>query len=151
LQENGSPTRVAKALNINVRNVFRRRSQLAKSGLVLQTYTDSPRKRVANAFGPSYWKAEERPYTPRAHETVKDGRAFIFSDSHYHPGEPPVAHEALCLLAKKLQPKLIIGNGDLLDGSTISRHDVLGWHKPPTVVDELSTVKQRLSEIERAA
>jgi hypothetical protein len=119
-----------------------------RDGIFLPTV---PLKPTSTGGAWADWQVQVRPYKPRETVTLKDGRLFVFSDAHYMPGEPPVAHEALCILAKKLQPKMIIGNGDLLDGGTISRHDVLGWCKPPTVAEELDTVKTRLAEIERAA
>jgi hypothetical protein len=76
---------------------------------------------------------------------------IVFGDAHYWPGEPSLAHQALCIIAKRLQPKIIIANGDVFDGATISRHDVLGWQKLPTVGEELNAAKMRLDEIKRAS
>ena len=46
---------------------------------------------------------------------------------------------------------MIVLNGDLLDGASISRHAPLGWEERPTVQDELNAVHQRLEEIEKAS
>lgn len=78
---------------------------------------------------------------------IKDGVVLVGSDSHYWPGEPSTAHRAFVHFCKKLHPKVVIKNGDELDGSTISRHTPIGWESRPSVVSELETVKERLDEI----
>ena len=76
---------------------------------------------------------------------------MIGSDAHYEANSVTTAHLAFVKLAKELQPDVIILNGDLLDGASISRHPPLGWEERPTVEQELNTVRQRLEEIEKAA
>lgn len=145
----GSPAAVARAIGINVRNVQSRRDRLAGRGVFLHT-TGAHEGAQYNAakFGTAI---NAHAYNPIQRETVKSGIALIFGDAHYWPGEKPLAHEALCILAKRLGPKLVIGNGDLFDGASVSRHDVLGWQKLPTVAQELDAVRSRLDEIKRAA
>lgn len=130
------------------RSVFGRRASLAKRGVRLTTAPSESNGGPGEAYG---WQIPERPFIDRLDFTVKDGYAFFFGDAHYWPGEPSLAHEALLLLLKQLQPKLVCANGDLFDGAGISRHDPLGWHKTPKVIDELNIVRQRMDELERAA
>ena len=142
-----SPQLVAGLLGISIRNVYTRRASLVGKGFRLDSVP-----RSATGGGDRYgWQPTNRPYKSRAEATIKSGVMLVFSDAHYWPGEPSVAHEALCKLAKSLKPKIIICNGDAFDGATISRHDVLGWQRLPTVAEELDTAKTRLAEIERAA
>jgi hypothetical protein len=104
-----------------------------------------------HGYGKQDWQEAARPYKARQAATIKDGTMIVFGDAHYWPGEPSLAHLALCLIAKRLQPRIIIANGDVFDGASISRHDPLGWQKLPRVIEELDTAKNRLEEIVRSA
>lgn len=83
--------------------------------------------------------------------TIKDGMAVIFGDSHYWPGDKPVAHKALIKFITKYKPSVIICNGDAFDGARISRHPPTGWANMPDVADELDYCKQMMAEIEEVA
>jgi hypothetical protein len=87
----------------------------------------------------------------RRHATLTDACAIVFSDAHYWPGKPSTAHRALIKFAKKLKPALVVANGDVLDGCSISRHPPIGWNKLPSVKEELDVCKERLGEIVKAA
>jgi hypothetical protein len=143
-----SPSLVAQRLGKSVRNILTKRDRLEEQGYILPTLARTPSARIqAEKFGTHI---QAHAYTPMAKETVKGGTAIVFGDAHYWPGERSLAHEALCILSKRLGPKLIIGNGDLFDGAGISRHDVLGWQKLPTVAQELDAVRTSLDQIKRA-
>jgi hypothetical protein len=45
---------------------------------------------------------------------------------------------------------MVIMNGDVFDGAQISRHPRTGWEGRPTVRQELDSVRDRLSEIEKS-
>lgn len=141
----GAPARVAEFLKQKERNIYRRRAMLQKKGIYLQTITASPRSK---GYG---WQTAPRPYRARAEASIKGGQMVVFSDAHYWPGEPSVAHCAMLKLLPRLNVKMVIANGDLFDGASVSRHDVLGWQELPTVTEELDTVRTRLEEIERGA
>lgn len=79
----------------------------------------------------------------------RDGVVLVGSDAHYWPGRPSTAHRAFCYFGEYLKPKLVIFNGDALDGSTINRHPPIGWEVLPTLEEELATVQMRLDEIRR--
>lgn len=141
-----SPSQVAKLAGLAVSNVYRRRAYLASKGIILPTVSRT------NANHERYgWQDKAHAYKARVEDTVKDGQVIIGSDCHYWPGEIPLAHEALCILVKRLKPEIICLNGDVFDGARVSRHEPLGWQKLPTVIEELDTCKARLAEIERAA
>lgn len=140
-----SPQRISGALQIGIRAVYARRSNLEKRGIFL------PSIPIAGHRASPQWAAEGHAYHPRVTETIKGGWLVVFSDAHYWPGRVSLAHEALTKLVKQLQPKLIIANGDVFDGANISRHEPMGWQKLPTVIEELEECKLRLAEIRRAA
>lgn len=83
--------------------------------------------------------------------SVPDGHVVIYSDAHFWPAAKSRAYEALLVALRKLKPKVVIGNGDLLDGAKISRHDPIGWDDLPKLEDELYEGQIRQAEIARAA
>ena len=88
----------------------------------------------------------------RREVTVENGSVVIGSDAHYWwPHDISTAHAALVHVVKETQPSVVILNGDVIDGASISRHPPLGWGVQPTVVQELEAAQLRLKEIEEAA
>mgnify|MGYP006276794227 CR=1 FL=1 len=76
------------------------------------------------------------------------GVAVVFSDAHFWPSqEPTLAYLALKRIVAEVRPSLIIGNGDLFDGSALSRFPRNGWEYQPKVVDELEAAKEMLADI----
>jgi len=151
----GSPIKVQRATGLTASAVFQRRRWLAKrKDIVLPTASAIDNRKGQNGFGQPGWQVTIEPYQRRQEFTVRDGYVVIFSDCHYWPEQfcpVPLAHTALLSVLSKLQPKLIVANGDVFDGASISRHDPMGWQKLPTVVEELEAVKKRLAEIIKAA
>lgn len=82
---------------------------------------------------------------------IDNGIVLVGSDSHYHPGVVSTAHRAFVAFCKEYKPKIIIKNGDELDGARISRHAPIGWENRPSLIQEVEAVRERLSEIEAAA
>lgn len=82
---------------------------------------------------------------------VNDGIVLVGSDAHYWPNTPSAAHKVFVKMIKELQPKAIIMNGDVFDGSGVSRHPPIGWESRPTVADEIEEVKDRLEDIKLVA
>jgi hypothetical protein len=84
---------------------------------------------------------------------IENATILIGSDAHYWPGEgPTTAHSALVRLARELNPDLIVMNGDLMEGASISHYKRRAMSSScPTIPEELEIVRQRLSEIEAAA
>jgi hypothetical protein len=140
-----SPVAVAKELGINVRKVYERRALLAKKGIYLETVDPYGRKT-------DYALAESSKRIERRRElALPNGSVVVFSDAHFWPGRRSPAFDALLKVIKKVRPKLVIGNGDLLDGASISSHPPLGWDNLPPLVHELEEVVSRMQEIAQAA
>ncbi len=82
---------------------------------------------------------------------ISDGIVLVGSDAHYWPGHITTAHRAFVRWCEIFKPTLVVMNGDVFDGSGISRFARIGWDHRPTVKQELEAVKDRLGEIEKAA
>jgi predicted phosphodiesterase len=132
-----SPRAVANALGIPEREAYKRRRAVeTKYGLTL----------AANADG--VFVPDNRR---RLEMGLEKGTVVVFSDAHYWPEDPSVAHEALIEVITELKPKLVVANGDVLDGARISRHEPLGWQDLPSVREELDVCTERLAEVKKAA
>lgn len=141
-QSRGSPAAVEKITGLSARGIYRRRNSLeARLGIRLET-TDGPGGRP---------KARVEKIGFRITEDVMGGTVMIGSDGHFWPGERSVAFDAFVKLTAKLQPKIVVMNGDSFDGSRISRHPPGGWANLPDVADELAAVQERHGEIEAIA
>jgi hypothetical protein len=143
LKFNGQTTQIAKALDLTVSNTFHRRKAIeGRLGVLLPS-------------GPNSTTGRPKEYVDRIGQrielAIKDGIAVVWGDSHYWPGEAPVAHKALICFINVYQPQYLIFNGDALDGPTISRHPPKGWSKLPDVADELAFCKEMMGEIAAAA
>lgn len=139
-QRYGSPSKVASVLGLKVVTVFQRRNRLERRGVLLPTATTEAKIAVRT-----------KSFEQRRSVQVKDGCVVVFSDAHYWPGDPSLAHLALLELCRSLKPKLVVANGDLLDGATISRHEPRGWLRAPDVREEVEVLQERLAEIRNAA
>lgn len=139
----GAPAHVAKALGIDVRQVFRRRLSIEeKHGIVLDVADQARAKRPQTLVPKQGYRALADNVT---------GTVVIGGDLHAWPGERSTAFAAFIELIKDLKPSMVIMNGDVLDGARISRHPPGAWASMPTVADELDAVKERLAEVEAAA
>lgn len=132
---------VARKLKLGVRGVFARRRRLE---LKLNRGIDPP---------PGGYKPGPRftEHKQRHHVSLRNGTVIVASDCHYWPGHVTTAHRALLAMCASLEPTVVVLNGDVLDGATISRHAPIGWEGRPTLISEIEACKERLSEIEKAA
>lgn len=131
---------MARKYDIGERAIHQRRKRLEKAlnmPIVAGT-AQSPQGRGIKAKNKVEWH-------------IPDGVVVVGSDAHYWPNEISTAHLALVDICKRLKPKAVVMNGDLVDGARISRHPPINWESLPTVDEELETVKVRLGEIEKAA
>lgn len=120
-----------------------------------------PRSTYLDRLNEADTRGKEIPtFTPEFHQvecpnhvnlTCTDGIVLIGSDSHYWPGEPTTAHRAFVHFCKKLRPKIVIKNGDVMDGPSIKRHPSIGWEKNPTLIEEIEVCQERLGEIIKAS
>lgn len=124
--------------------------EIAKTLDMAEDKVQARRKRIENHLGISLRKANNEEYKGIREETIVDGVVIVGSDAHYWPGDPPTMHRAMVTLIKHLQPKVIVCNGDVFDGSSISRFPSIGWENTPNVNQELEVVQDRLEEIRQA-
>lgn len=138
----GSAAKVSKALGLNERNVHSRRRNIEEEhGIILKGVAkNSPDFKVTfpeNGI--------------RVNVKLENGVIVVGSDCHYWPGIISTAHRAFVKIIKDLKPKMVVMNGDVFDGASISRHPVSGWGITPNVKQELEACQERLGEIEKAA
>jgi hypothetical protein len=127
-------------------------SEVAKILNLAKEKVHERRRRIERAY-----EIELRPETKSNEEygairsiEIKNGCVIVGSDAHYWPGEPPTMHRAMVKLIKQLKPEVIIANGDMFDGSAISRFPSIGWERSPMVKDELQVVQDRMDELYKA-
>lgn len=82
---------------------------------------------------------------------IDDGWVLVGSDAHYWPNVVSTAHRGFVQACKELRPKLVILNGDVFDGASVSRHSPIQWESRPTVQQEIEACTERLDEIRKAA
>lgn len=143
LKRLGSPLHAAKELGMDVTNIYKRRDRIQKKlGVNLPSF-NARQDSVVKTIIPENRRILQ-------HE-VKDGMVFVASDCHYWPGEVTTAHRAFVALLKEFKGSTIILNGDVFDGSRISRHEPLMGTNPPTPKQEIEACQDRLDEIRNAS
>jgi hypothetical protein len=150
-----SPAKVAKLLGLDIRGVYRRRALIElNEGISLITDDDVGRTGLKSDARKRIEQLNDQRFTHAEYEAqvdLADGVVVVFSDAHYWPDIVTVAHRALVEVIKRLRPKMVIANGDVLDGATISRHPRIGWESRPTVQQEIEAMCLRMREVELAA
>jgi len=134
-----SPTAVANHLGFIVRGVHARISRLEKKGV---------RFHLSDRRSPRY-VPDSNP--ARLCKEIINGVVMVASDAHYFPDNITIAHKAFVKMCRELKPAVVVMNGDVFDGATISRWPRIGWDRKPTVDEELKVCKERLQEITDAA
>ena len=133
------PAKTARQLKINERAVHARRKSIERrTGL-----------KISTPSGES--KTTQTVYPGRLETSIQDGHIIIGGDAHYWPGHPSTAHRAFVKFIKKLKPKIVVVNGDVFDGASVSRHPSVNWEQNPSVIDELETCQARMHEIAQAS
>ena len=89
-------------------------------------------------------------HAPRLHYDCLNGVVLVGSDAHIWPGPMTTAMRGFIKLAKELQPRIVVMNGDALDLPQVSRHPPIGWQKLPSVEDEVRAAQDVLAKIEDA-
>lgn len=132
-----STIKVAEKLGIAREAVQRRRRRIEERlGIVLPVYDH---RKVYNTAS-----IDQKAV---AHYSIKDGMVLIGSDAHIWPGPLTTMQRAFLWFAKKHKPACIIINGDMFDGSAISRFPSIGWEKKPSVQQELEAVQDYLDKL----
>lgn len=133
------PTKAAKQTGLTLRNINYRRKRIEnRLGF-----------KISTPDGES--KTTQSVYPGRLETSLKDGIVLIGGDAHYWPGHPSTGHRAFVKFIKRLKPKIVVVNGDVFDGASVSRHPSVNWDQNPSVVDELETCQARMHEISKAA
>lgn len=144
--ETDSVAKLAVLLNLSERALRARIARLRAGGKLLK----SPNKQSAYYEAPGHWQnLDQHPGSIDLH--ISDGVVLIGSDSHYWPGIITTAHRGFVHLAKKLQPKIIVKNGDVMDFPKLSRYAPIGWENRPDVAKEIEAAQDRMKEIQQAA
>lgn len=141
-EKHKSPSKVAEDLCLDVRSVqYRRRRIEIKYRMKLPII--DPREKQFYV----------RDYMSRMDVDLENATIFVASDAHYWPDEVSEAHIAFVKLIKKMKPDIIVMNGDVFDGASISRYPRASFptHAIPNVKQELEAVSDRLGEIEKVA
>lgn len=137
-KEHRSPTKVARALGVDIRNVMKRRNNMEKKYDIVLPSND-------NRGIPKFTIPESKI---RCEYEIQDGVILVGSDCHYNPNYISTAHKAFVHFTKLLKPNMIVLNGDLFDFAQISQHNRIGFQQHPTVQQELEEVQARLGDIE---
>ena len=141
-EKHGSAAQVSKILGVTERNVHVRRRKIEeKHGMIL----------AGIARNSPDFKVTFPENNVRVNVALQNGVIVVGSDCHYWPGIISTAHRAFVKIIKDLKPKMVIMNGDVFDGASISRHPVSGWQSLPSVKQELEACQERLNEVEKAA
>lgn len=137
-----SATKVSVKTGLDVRNVYVRRRAIENKFKIRLT---SDTNRIPEFY--------VRDHMSRIDVDLDNATIFVASDAHYWPDEISTAHLAFVKLIKKHKPDIVVMNGDVLDGASISRFPKAGYDtfKSPTVKQELEAVSDRLGEIEKVA
>ena len=138
LNRTKSPTEAARHLNRTLRAVQGRMQRLEEKGVRFEV-TNSVSRRHSPDTNPS-----------RLHKQIDNGVIMVASDAHYFPDNITRAHKAFVTLCRELNPAVVVMNGDVFDGATVSRWPRIGWDNKPTVKDELKACTDRLAEITAA-
>ena len=139
-ESGGSATETARRLGFAVRSVSARRA------------------RLETKYGPliSSDKRSNRPKSlppGRLTANIPDGVVLIGSDAHVWPGGLTTAQRAFIRFAKELKPSLVVLNGDLFDGATVSRHPAGVWAQEsrPNVRQELEACQAFMDALVKAS
>jgi DNA-binding CsgD family transcriptional regulator len=131
--EHKSPLKVAKATGLSERRVHTRR------------------RAIENKLNINLKSGKAVHIQKARHEAgLTDGIAIIFSDAHFWPGIRTTAFKGLLWAINELKPHVVVANGDIFDGSSISRHARINWSSVPNVKQELQACQEALKEIEDA-
>jgi len=149
-----SPSKLAKVIDVDLASVYKRRRSLEKK---YNIKLESIEPTIKYEFKPEQEKAklqaklDETRHNVRRGINIENGRVLIFSDAHFYPNTETTAYLALLEAIKEYKPEVIIANGDIFDGTSISRHPRIMFQNAPSVIEELEAVTHYMGEIEKAS
>lgn len=82
---------------------------------------------------------------------IDDGIVLVCSDVHCWPGPFTVAQRAFIWFASQIKPTAVVINGDLFDGTGLSRFPASNWNQKPSVKQELDACKDFTSALAAAS
>ena len=152
-KELGSPNLVAQKFRMGIRSAHARRRALEFKYCIELPTTNPQRAGNPNSPAKIIKKIEETDGHVRRGIDIEKGRVIVFSDAHFQPDEVTTAYKALLLMIKtfKHEIKVIVANGDIFDGSQVSKHQRINWSQTPTVKEELDACKAMMDGIEAVA
>jgi len=127
------PAEIAQHLNIATRKVYERRKAIEQRREISLSYQSDPEYSAIRSI------------------RLDTGVVIVGSDAHYWPHVVPTMHRAMLALCKKLNPAVVVANGDMTDFGAISRWPSIAWEKTPMVQEELEAVQDRMDEIFKAS
>ncbi len=137
-----SAQRVSDITGLNIRTIHSRRRSIESSTGV---------KLLSNSKNSPDFQITYPQNGVRANLEINDGVVLVASDCHYWPNIISTGHRAFVNIIKELKPKMVVMNGDVFDGASISRHPKMNWATLPNVKQELEACQERLGEVESAA
>ena len=148
-QRLASPALVAEELGLDLRSIYKRRTNLEKKyGTILPAAGRDVSGRAAA-------KINLPKRGIRRLAEIENGTVIVFNDGHIWPGIYTLAMKKLVLLCRELKPKMVVCNGDIFDGAKISRHPPNGWEdraaRRPEPYEEIQAVAAFMNEIRGAA
>ena len=131
-----SASGVARALGVTERKVMTRRRRVeARYGIELKTRNTT-------------WVMKEQDFIEMEIDT---DRVLISSDIHVWPDVNTTAMDAFVLACEHMRPAVVILNGDVFDGSTISRFGASEYNKQPSPAQELQACIEYVNRVTVAA
>jgi hypothetical protein len=89
---------------------------------------------------------------PQFHEIDLDsGTVLIGSDAHIWPDNETIMMKAFARLSKELKPRVIVLNGDILDGARVSRHGSLLGQNAPKLTSEINAAHKWINTLYKPA
>lgn len=139
-----SASKIARILGIAERAVQSRRK-------AIQERTGTALHAIDPRGGNFLARKQSKP--SRLTTSLQDGVILVGSDAHAWPGPLTVAQRAFIKLCKKLNPSIVVMNGDVFDGAKVSRHPAGIWEheKRPSVKEELQACSDFLDAVCRAS
>jgi hypothetical protein len=90
--------------------------------------------------------------SPNVHAIdLPNGRVLVGSDLHAWPGSLTTAMQSFLWAARELEPDVVVLNGDILDGATLSRFPRAGWERRPTLIEEVAAAQSFLRAVRQAS
>ena len=145
-EELQSPTAVAKAIGIDVRNVHDRRRVLERKHTWRAPIYDARRPQYNTAPVHSANKAI-------VSWNIENGVILVGSDAHIWPGPLTCVQRAFLYFVKHYDPApvAIVANGDWFDGAKAGRFPSIGFMETgkPRIKDELDAMQAYMGDIEK--